>query len=381
MTESTDAGPRVFISWAHRERDWTVAEQDAWRNTVLGFANALVGVGIDTVVDLWHEHELGIDWTRWGQQQVDDSDHVLIALNRAWAERWAGRNDPTEGAGAVVEADALHGLLREDQNKFQRKAIIVELPGSDGGLPHDLARLTRRRVQTFDESGLEDLLRLLIGRPLWVRPPLGAVPILPPRQARPAEIPEATTADRQQRTTGDVVPSTIAARSGTGDDVVSIRIDEAHRGRWLVLCVEGNVARKHFAVRGGPRRGALVNSTDHYRGRVLIEPGSTSTLDLEIKVAGPWSLELADADTSARVLEDSLDGVGDDVLRWTGGPTSLRFQGNGDERHFAVVAHIGDRRKGLINTTDPYSGRVLIPEGPALLSVRATGSWHCCVED
>ncbi len=352
-----------------------MARHRAW------FRNALVGAGIETDVDLWHEHELGIDWTRWGQQQVDDSDHVLIALSRAWAERWAGLNDPTEGAGAVVEADALHGLLREDQTKFQRKAIIVELPGSDGGLPHDLARLIRQRVQAIDEVGLEDLVRLLTGQPRHVRPPLGVVPRLPSISDVPAEIPKATTTDRQQSTGRDVLSTAIAARSGTGDDVVSLRIDEAHRGRWLVLRVEGNAARRHFAVKGGPRRGALVNTTDHYRGRVLIEPGSPSTLDLEIKVAGPWSLELADADTSARLLEDSLNGVGDDVLRWTGKQASLRFEGNSYQRHFAVVAHMDGRRKGLVNTTDPYSGRVLLPEGPVLLSVRATGVWRCSIED
>ncbi len=96
MTEAAATGPRVFISWAHRHPDWTVAERNAWRTPCSGFANALVGAGIETEVDLWHEHELGIDRTRWGQQPVDDSDHVLIALSRAWAERWAGRNDPSD---------------------------------------------------------------------------------------------------------------------------------------------------------------------------------------------------------------------------------------------------------------------------------------------
>lgn len=119
-------------------------------------------VGVDTDIDLWHEHELGIDWTRWGQQRVEDSNHVLIAMNHAWAERWAGHNDPTEGAGAVMEADALHGLLATDQAAFQRKAIVVRLSGADGDIPPDLARLIRRRIQTVDEAQRERWLLLRV---------------------------------------------------------------------------------------------------------------------------------------------------------------------------------------------------------------------------
>lgn len=381
MTHLNDAGPRVFISWAHRHRNWTPAQEQRWRDTVVTFANALVTSGIDTDIDLWHEHELGVDWTRWGQRQVEDSDHVVIAMNQAWAERWAGRNHPTEGVGAVGEADALHGLFARNQTVFQRRAVVVILPGADGDVPADLARLVRRRIPSLDEAGLGDLVRLMTNQPRWVRPPLGAAPRLPPHEAVPTEVPEATTTDRQQPAAGDVVQSIIAARSGNGDDVLEVPIDEAHRGSWLILRVDGNAEERHFAVKSGPRGRLQVNTTGRYRGSVLLEPGSESSLDLEVKATGPWSIELADAATSARVLDGSLDGVDDDVLRWTGRRTSLHFLGNDAERHFAVVVYMGGRRKGLINTTDSYSGRVLLPEGSALLSVRATGPWQCGVED
>ncbi len=124
-----------------------------------------------------------------------------------------------------------------------------------------------------------------------------------------------------------------------------------------------------------------MNTTDRYRGSILVEPTSDSSLDLEITADGQWSFEVGDALTRARLLEGSLAGVGDDVLRWAGDRTSLQFRGNAPRHHFAVVAHMGGRRKGLISTTDSYSGRVLLPEGPALLSVLATGPWQCTVED
>lgn len=381
MTNPTDTRVRVFISWAHRHRDWTPAEEDAWRDTVIRFASALVESGIDTDIDLWHENDLGIDWTRWGQQRVEDSDHVLIAVNRAWAERWAGRNDPKEGAGAVMEADALHGLLTADQAVFQRKAIVITLPGADGGIPPDLARLIRRSIKTLDEAGISDIVRLLTGQSEWVRPPLGAVPRLLPRGAVLAKAPETPSEDQSHSAERDLVQPGITARTGTGDDVLSVPIDEGQRGRWLLLRIEGNPAERHFAVKSGSRGRALVNTTDRYRGSILVEPSSDSSLDLEITADGQWSFEVGDALTSARLLEGSLAGVGDDVLRWAGDRTSLQFRGNAPRRHFAVVAHMGGRRKSLINTTDPYSGRVLLPEGPALLSVLATGPWQCTVED
>lgn len=144
------------------------------------FAELLVGNGVDADLDLWHQHDTGIDWTRWGQRRVNECDFVIIAISTAWKQRWEGTNAPTVGAGAAAEADTLKGQFNTNQEEFQRRTLVVLLPGvSLQDLPADLHRLNRSVVSTIDAAGIEDLLRKLTNQPLYARPPLGQRPALP----------------------------------------------------------------------------------------------------------------------------------------------------------------------------------------------------------
>ncbi len=104
-------------------------DDDAWRDQVLVLAAALRGIGgVD--VDLYHQHDPEVDWSRYGPQQVARRDFVLVAVNAAWRERFDGTNPPTVGAGAVAEADELLGLFNKNQTEFRRKVKLVLLPGA-----------------------------------------------------------------------------------------------------------------------------------------------------------------------------------------------------------------------------------------------------------
>ena len=111
-------------------------------------------------------------------------------ISAGWRERWEGTNNPANGAGAAAEADALKGTFQLDQAIFQQKAIILLLPGIDEtAIPHDLFRLNRVRVDPDNGHGLDDLLRLLTGTPLWMKPPLGTVDIAGPPTAGGTDAP------------------------------------------------------------------------------------------------------------------------------------------------------------------------------------------------
>ncbi len=73
------------------------------------FATLLREMGIDTEVDQFYEHDLGVDRYRIGAQAAQESDFVLIACSAAYRARWEGRNKADEGPGAVREADELRG--------------------------------------------------------------------------------------------------------------------------------------------------------------------------------------------------------------------------------------------------------------------------------
>jgi hypothetical protein len=171
----------VFISWAHRHADWDDARAAQWADTVHGFARLLRENGVDADIDLWHLSDTAVDWTRWGPRRAQECAYVVVTVSSAWRERWEGRNNPTEGAGAAAESDALKGLFQRHQTEFQRRVVVVLLPGaSPDDVPPDLARLNRFRIDSLDDTGVEDLLRALTHQPAFLPPGVGPLRKLPP---------------------------------------------------------------------------------------------------------------------------------------------------------------------------------------------------------
>ncbi|WP_431927144.1 hypothetical protein [Micromonospora wenchangensis] len=187
--------PRVFISWAHTADDWSDDRTRAWEHAIADFAYLLCDHGVHVDVDLFHYTEQGIDWTRYGPQAIAAADIVLMASNVPYWERWEGRNRPTQGAGVAREADTLKGLFNADQTAFQRKALIVVLPGeSDECIPHELRRVPCYPVRSLTFDGIEALLRLFHGRPAYPAGQVRSAPDLPPAPRNAGE--SALRADR-----------------------------------------------------------------------------------------------------------------------------------------------------------------------------------------
>jgi hypothetical protein len=110
-------------------------------------------------------------------------------VNAAYKERWEARNDPRTGAGVAREANVLKALFNDNQEYFLRKIKLVLLPGATtDDIPIELRAVVQRfKVTTVDGHGLEDLLRTLTGRPEFVAPPLGKLPLLPPKPVDSAD--------------------------------------------------------------------------------------------------------------------------------------------------------------------------------------------------
>lgn len=189
--DRSNSAPTALVSWAHASdagallegADERWAADDAWLSTVVDFVTALRLVGnVAADVDVAHSAE-PVDWSRWGPSKVDTSDFVIVAMNKAWARRFTGEERPTVGAGATAEADELLGIFESDRDVFDQKVIIVALRGASvDDVPNRLrGRVTRFKIDTLDEAGLEELLRRIHGRPRFVLPPLrGEDPHLPP---------------------------------------------------------------------------------------------------------------------------------------------------------------------------------------------------------
>ncbi|PZQ87832.1 MAG: hypothetical protein DI534_13735 [Leifsonia xyli] len=160
--------------------DWSSAEAKEWQAQLADLAATLVELGIDADIDLFHLDE-AIDWTRFGPSGIQNSDMTVIVLSEAWAERWSGTNAPTVGAGAAAEADTLRGLFVRNQAEWQRRVVIVMLPGvADSLVPPDLERVSRLYVDLSDPDSIEAVVRLITGQPRFPKPKLGRVPVLAP---------------------------------------------------------------------------------------------------------------------------------------------------------------------------------------------------------
>lgn len=184
MPTPPDATPRVFISWAHRSADDPT--HDAWRDQVFALAQNLREFGVKTEVDLYHLNDADIDWQRFGPNQVDESDFVLAVVDHRWRERWEGANAPSEGAGAVGEANALRSIFADNQALFRRKLKLVMMPGvPDAVVPRELHGIQRIHLAGFTETDLQPLLRIIYEKPEYVPATLGSPPVLEPRRLPP----------------------------------------------------------------------------------------------------------------------------------------------------------------------------------------------------
>lgn len=164
--------------------------------------------------------------------------------------------------------------------------------------------------------------------------------------------------------------------SGTGDDVVQITPPE---GKY-VFRITGNQEGRHFSVKAYDSMAEyidlLVNTTSQYSG-VTYDP-TQSTAMLEVSATGDWTIELVSIYTmDALISGNSISGEGDAVLQVFAPVLTADIQGNDASAHFSVKSYDmdGGYLDLLVNTTDPYSGTVMMGLDVSTLVISAEGPW------
>lgn len=164
--------------------------------------------------------------------------------------------------------------------------------------------------------------------------------------------------------------------SGTGDDVVQITPPE---GKY-VFRITGNQEERHFSVKAydsfAEYIDLLVNTTSQYSG-VTYDP-TQSTAMLEVSATGDWTIELVSIYTmDALISGNSISGEGDAVLQVFAPVLTADIQGNDASAHFSVKSYDmdGGYLDLLVNTTDPYSGTVMMGLDVSTLVISAEGPW------
>ncbi|MCL2373485.1 MAG: copper amine oxidase N-terminal domain-containing protein [Defluviitaleaceae bacterium] len=163
--------------------------------------------------------------------------------------------------------------------------------------------------------------------------------------------------------------------TGDGDDVVALSaFPEAY-----VFVITGNDAARHFSVRAhGYRSSLLVNTTAAYHGITYAQGQDTETL--EITATGNWTIVQKPLSATRSISAgETITGNGDEILRILSHGQTATVEGNSAGRHFAVRSH-GARRSLLVNTTNEYSGRVMLRGEYTMLEVTAVGDWTIAFE-
>lgn len=166
---------------------------------------------------------------------------------------------------------------------------------------------------------------------------------------------------------------------GVGDDVIRIR---ATREPGLVRLTHDGDSNfiVHALDRKGKKSDLLVNEIGSYEGTVLYNAGyfAKGIIGLSIRADGPWTATFMPIKKARCWCAATIRGEGDQVLKLT--PTRglrvLRATHTG-RSNFIVHAHtrVGDFPDLLINKIGRYRGKVLLPAGTRLITIKADGPW------
>ena len=200
-----------------------------------------------------------------------------------------------------------------------------------------------------------------------------------PTPAQPAqqEMPTAPEPAQEPEPEPDVyTPHEPLVFEGNGDDVVEMPLLDYY----YAFHITGNVESRHFSVTtydgSGNYNELLVNTSDPYDG--VTYDMELNTELLEVSANGPWKIEVIDMLTlDEATAGQTYSGCGDYVLLVYNLGKTAEIDGNEASRHFDVISfgNHGEYLELLVNTSDPYSGKVLLKDDPAFLTISAVGDW------
>lgn len=164
--------------------------------------------------------------------------------------------------------------------------------------------------------------------------------------------------------------------SGSGADVVDI--GPGNTGSVVLATHDGssnfivNALDESLTVVDG-----VVNEIGPFMGSVMLttfsEPANVRYL--QVDADGAWTLQFLDPATLP-AFDEAYAGAGKQVIRYTGDGGVYSVTHDGSSNFIATLYGSGVFGiDPLVNEIGPYSGRIPLSAGPALLVVNADGNW------
>ncbi len=163
--------PKVFISYSH--------DSSKHMDRVLTFSNRLRDNGIDCGIDQYQESPAE-GWPKWMDRQILQADFVLVICTETYYRRVIGIEPPGKGLGVRWESTLTYQHLYDagaDNKKFI--PILFDLQDSQ----YNCTPLRGTTHYILDE-GYEDLYHRLTNQPKYLKPELGEITPLPPKERK-----------------------------------------------------------------------------------------------------------------------------------------------------------------------------------------------------
>jgi hypothetical protein len=170
MDSAPQVPPKVFLSYSHDSRE----HEDA----LLNLSDRLRADGVDCSIDQYVSSPQE-GWVTWMQSQIAGADFVLLACTEIYKTRLEKNEEPGVGLGAIWEGQLIFSELYKLQGRNSKYIPVVRTRAEEQFIPSILAAYTHYNLET--EEGYNRLYARITGQPEAVRPSLGAIRLLQPK--------------------------------------------------------------------------------------------------------------------------------------------------------------------------------------------------------
>lgn len=165
--------PKVFISYSHDSQEH--------KAQVLEFSNRLRSDGIDCNIDQY-QISPPEGWPRWMNNQIEEADFVLVICTETYGRRFKGKEGTENGLGVKWEGAIISQEIYEAESKNTSFIPVIFSSEHSVHIPIILRSATHYNLKI--EEYYEELYRHLTNQPNVIKPELGKLQPMPPRERK-----------------------------------------------------------------------------------------------------------------------------------------------------------------------------------------------------
>lgn len=169
MIQSMLEAVRTFVSYSHDSPDHEAH--------VLELATRMRDGGIDVEIDAWVDSPPE-GWPQWMERHIREARFVLVVCTAIYNQRSRGEERPGRGRGVRWESLLAYQHIYDADGLNERFIPVVFRSEDHLHIPTPLRGATYYNVN--EDGGYQNLYRRLTGQRRRVKPPLGAVKMMPP---------------------------------------------------------------------------------------------------------------------------------------------------------------------------------------------------------